>query len=125
MEKLCLRRRLRTSGEPFRISLSADKKSLHKDGKDLIFITVKILDDEGNLVPHASNRVKYNCTGEASVAGVDNGFQASLESFRADSGKVYNGMGLVILQAGTRGGKAKLTATSEGLKEASVELDVE
>jgi len=105
--------------------LSADRKSMHNDGKDLTFITVKILDDDGNMVPYASNMVKYKCTGEAAIAGVDNGFQANLESFRADSGKVYNGMGLVILRAGMHGGKAKITAASEGLKEASVELDVE
>ena len=56
---------------------------MHKDGKDLTFITVKILDDEGNLVPYASNLVKFSCTGEATIAGVDNGFQASIEPFKA------------------------------------------
>jgi beta-galactosidase len=123
--KTVLTQEIKTAGEPYRISLSADRKSMHKDGKDLTFITVKILDDEGNLVPYASNLVKFNCTGEGTIAGVDNGFQASLEPFKADTRKAYNGMCLVIVQSKTNSGKVKIEATSEGLKEASVEVDVE
>jgi beta-galactosidase len=123
--KIVLTREIKTAGEPFKVSLSADRKSMHKDGKDLTFITVKILDDEGNLVPHASNLVKFSCTGEANIAGVDNGFQASIEPFKADYRKAYNGMCLVIVQSTAKSGKAKIVATSEGLKEASVEVDIQ
>lgn len=123
--KTVLTQEIRTSGEPFRIILSSDRKSIHKDGKDLAFVTVKILDDEGNLVPYASNLVKFSCTGEGVIAGVDNGFQASHDSFRAGSGKAYNGMCMLIVQSTRNGGKAKITATSEGLKEASLDIDVE
>jgi beta-galactosidase len=123
--KTVLTQEIKTAGEPFRISLSADRKSMHKDGKDLTFITVKILDDDGNMVPYATNLVKFSCTGEAVIAGVDNGFQANVDSFRAKSVKAYNGMCLVIMQSSTHSGTAKVTATSEGLKEASVEVNVE
>ncbi len=123
--KTVLTREIKTAGEPFNIELSADRKSMHKDGKDITFITVRILDDEGNLVPYATNLVKFKCTGEGFIAGVDNGFQASLEPFKANSRKAYNGMCLVIVQSNARSGKVKITATSEGLKEASVEIDVD
>jgi beta-galactosidase len=123
--KTVLTQEIKTAGEPFRIIMSSDRKSIHKDGKDLAFITVKILDDEGNLVPYASNLVKFNCTGEGNIAGVDNGFQANLDSFRASSGKAYNGMCMVIVQSAGNSGKVKTSASSEGLKEASLEIDVE
>ena len=123
--KTVLTREIKTAGEPFKISLSADRKSMHKDGKDLTFITVKILDDEGNLVPYASNLVNFSCSGEGTLAGVDNGFQASIEPFKASFRKAYNGMCLAIVQSATKSGKVKIVATSEGLKEASVEIDVE
>jgi beta-galactosidase len=123
--KTVLTREIKTAGEPFKISLTADRKSILSDGKDLAFITVKILDDEGNMVPHATNMVKFSCSGEGTIAGVDNGFQASLESLKADSGKVYNGMSLVILQSTAKSGKARIVATSDGLNEAAVEVDTQ
>ena len=60
----------------------------------------------GNLVPMLTTSLKFSITGEGTIAGVDNGFQASHEPFKADSGKAYNGMCLVILQSTTNSGKA-------------------
>jgi beta-galactosidase len=47
--------------------------------------------------------------------GVDNGFQASLEPFKANYRKAYNGMCLAILKSSPKSGTIKLTASSVGL----------
>jgi len=114
-----------TADKPAKIELIADRRTIKKDGRDLSFITVKIVDEKGNLVPHADNLVKFSISGDGSIAGVDNGFQASHESFKADFRKAYNGLCLVIVKSAGKSGKINLTAASEGLASASTEISVE
>jgi len=111
-----------TSGKAAKIELIADRKTIAADGKDLSFVTVRVLDARGNLVPDAGNLVEFRLEGNAAIAGVDNGFQASLEPFKANYRKAYRGLCLAIIQAGNTPGKIKLTAVSAGLKTAAVEI---
>jgi len=122
--QIVLTAEVRTAGEPAKIVLTADRNTLKKDGRDLSFITVKITDEQGNLVPDANNLVKFSITGEGAIAGVDNGFQASHDPFRADYRKAYNGLCLVIIRSSDSSGRVKLTAASEGLSPSTIEIDV-
>lgn len=119
-----LTREVNTAGSPARITLEADRDTLSKDNKDLSFITVRIEDEQGNLVPHAANLVQFSITGEGFIAGVDNGFQASHEPFKATYRKAYNGKCLAIVQTTGNSGVIRLTATSAGLAPATVNLQV-
>ncbi|RYZ75408.1 MAG: glycoside hydrolase family 2, partial [Proteobacteria bacterium] len=109
-----------TAGKPAKIELVADRSAIKANGTDLSFVTVKITDEAGNLVPGADNLVKFKLDGVGSIAGVDNGFQASLEPFKANYRKAYNGLCLAIIQATETAGTVKLTATAEGLKSAEL-----
>ncbi len=111
---------VKTAGEPAKIELIADRKNIKADGKDLSFITVKVLDKEGNVVPDAENLVQFKVEGSGFIAGVDNGFQASLEPFKANYRKAYHGLCLAIIQANQTAGTIKLTATSKGLTESQI-----
>src|ERR1700676_5208515 len=73
----------KTAGRPAKIMLSADRNSLKADGIDLSFVTIRILDAAGNLVPNADNLISISTKGEGSVIATDNGSQTSLESFQA------------------------------------------
>jgi len=111
-----------TAGKPVRIELSADRKIIKADGKDLSFITIKVLDAKGNLVPDAANLVNFKIIGEGFINGVDNGLQTSLEPFKANHRKAFNGLCLAIIQAKEKAGKISLQATSEGLKSAEITI---
>jgi len=113
---------IHTAGEPAKISITADRILILSDGDDLSFITVEILDTNGNLVPYADNLVNFDLTGDASIAGVDNGSQTSHEPFKANYRKAFNGKCLVVVQAGYKAGDILLTARSEGLETATITL---
>jgi beta-galactosidase len=117
-----LTRTVSTAGPAARIELTADHQQLRADGKDLSFITVRVLDAAGHLVPDAAHLVKFAVSGSGFVAGVDNGYQASLESFKASERKAYNGMALAIVQTTEQGGAITLRAEAEGLAGATVVL---
>ena len=120
-----LTRELRTAGTPSRIELAADRDVLSADGQDLSFITVRILDQDGTLVPRADNLVRFKIEGEGRIAGVDNGNPVSLEPFKADYRKAFNGMCLIVVQSTENPGAITLTAGSEGLKQAVIQFRAE
>jgi beta-galactosidase len=120
--KVVLTREIHTAGVPVKIELMADRKVIKADGKDLSFITVKILDKNGNVVPNANNLVNFKLNGEGFIAGVDNGDEVSHDPFKANYRKAFNGLALAIVQAKEKSGNITFTATSQGLQGATLVL---
>jgi beta-galactosidase len=115
---------IKTAGEPEMIVLEPDRNLISADGKDLSFVTVKVVDNEGILVPYADNLINFEIRGKGFIAGVDNGNQTSHEPFKANYRKAFNGMCLVVIQAKENPGSISLKATSEELESASVNITV-
>jgi beta-galactosidase len=113
---------INTTGVAEKIKLTADRTTISADGRDLSFITVDILDNNGNLVPSADDRVDFEVTGNGFIAGVDNGCQTSLEPFKANFRKAFNGKCLVVIQSSGMPGTIQLTAKSGNLEEAAIEI---
>lgn len=118
--KVILTEEKRTAGKPAKIELVADRKLIKSDGKDLSFITVRILDAAGNVVPDADNLVNFTIKGKATLAGVDNGSQSSMESFKEPQRKAFHGLCLAIVQANQAPGLITFTARAEGLAPSTV-----
>ncbi|WP_315823549.1 DUF4982 domain-containing protein [Paraflavitalea speifideaquila] len=98
------------------LQLEADRPLMDADGEDLCFITLRVLDKEGRLVPQAGNLIKFTVEGAGELMATDNGNAADLVSFASPERAAFSGMALVIVR-----GKAKMpgniviTASSEGL----------
>ncbi len=122
--KETLVREVKTTGIPASILLEADRTVIRADGKDLSFVTVKIVDKDGNLVPGSDNMVNFSVSGEGFIAGVDNGCQISHEPFKDNYRKAFNGLCLAVLQSSGKRGKMTLKATSENLKGSEIEVIV-
>ncbi|GGH21047.1 beta-galactosidase [Mucilaginibacter phyllosphaerae] len=120
--KVVLIKEIKTAGATAKIELTADRKTITADGKDLSFITVKVLDKDGTLVPNADNRIKFTVTG-GSLAAVDNGDPVSHDSFRADNMKAFHGLALAVIRGRETPGRVTVTATTAGLKPVVVELN--
>ena len=116
---------IHTASEPAQIRLTSDRSRLKADGKDLSFVTVEVLDKDGNLCPNADNLVNFQVTGNAFVAGVDNGSPISLERFKDNKRHAFYGKCLVVLQNDGTAGESRLIATSEGLQQAEVSVMAE
>jgi len=111
---------VKTAGAPAKIVLEADRNTIAADGKDLSFVTVKVLDNQGTIVPFADNLIRFNITGEGKLVGVDNGLQTSMESFKASERKIFHGLALAVIQSNEKAGKIRVQATSEGLQGSSL-----
>ncbi|WP_447642960.1 MULTISPECIES: sugar-binding domain-containing protein [Chitinophagaceae] len=112
----------RTAGAPAKIKLSADRKMLTADGRDLSFVTVQVVDKDNNIVPNADNIVKFSIAGAGFIAGTDNGNQADTICMKSPIRKVFNGLGLVIVQSSGGKGAIRLKVDSKGLKSEEITL---
>ena len=113
---------IHTAGAPHHLKLTADRTSMPADGKSLTFVTVEVVDSEGNLCPRADNQVFFELNG-ATIAGVDNGCQTSLERFKADNRHAFNGRCLVVIRADRTPGPITLSAKAPDLQSASLTLE--
>lgn len=115
-------REIHTAGEPAQIRLTPDRSTIKNNGTDLSFVTVEILDKDGNLCPNAENLVQFQVEGKGFIAGVDNGSPISLERFKDNKRKAFYGKCLVVVQNDSGKGKIKVKASSEGLNDAHIIL---
>jgi beta-galactosidase len=113
--KIVLTKEIKTAGEPHSIELTADRTNLKADGKELSFITVRILDKEGNLVPYADHLIEFSIAGNGILTGTDNGYHADSISLKSNKRKCWKGMALAIIQSSEKKGNITLTATNPNL----------
>ena len=120
--KEVLTQEIKTAGAPAKMILHADRSTITADGKDLSFVTVKIVDSHGTPVPRADNLIHFNIEGEGKIIGVDNGSQTSDESFKVNFRKAFNGLCLAVIQSTEKAGKITLKAVSDGLGEETIAI---
>ncbi len=117
---------VRTTGEAVALSISADRRAIHADGEDLSFITVEIVDKDGLFVPDANPRISFQAEGPAEIVATDNGDPTDMVSFASKDRQAFSGKALVIVRSVKgKAGIVKITATSPGLKSASIEIKTE
>jgi len=118
-----LTKEIKTAGLPRKIVLEPDRTELHANSEDLSFITVKIVDENGTVIPSATTDVAFTVEGQGSLAGVDNGDPVSHDSFQANHRQAFHGLCLAVVRENGPGA-ITIKATSPGLQEASVTLTV-
>lgn len=116
--KAVRRKTIRTAGSPAQIRLTPDRREIAADGRDLSYVTVEILDKDGNLCPDADNLVEFEVEGSGFIAGVDNGSQTSMERFKDNKRKAFYGKCMLVVQNNGKAGRISVRAVAEGLKEA-------
>ncbi len=115
------RKTIRTAGKPYRIELVPSRDSLIADGKDLLYVTVRIVDRDGNLCPLDTRKVRFEVSGAGQFRAVANGDPTCLESFQSPEMSAFSGMLTVIVQSDRTPGPITLTAKAKGLKKAVLE----
>ena len=113
---------VRTAGEPYALVCSADRTELSADGKDLAFVTVSVVDKDGNLCPTASELLHFEVEGAARFRAAANGDPTCLELFHEPQMHTFNGRLTVVVESGERAGRAVLRVRGEGLQSAASEF---
>ncbi|KAK2786454.1 hypothetical protein FQN53_006610 [Emmonsiellopsis sp. PD_33] len=116
---------VKTAGEAAGLRLIPDRGAIKGDGVDLSFVTVEVVDGDGNVVPTANDEIMYSVSGPAEIVATDNGDPTDMTSFASKERKAFNGLGLVIIRSeGGKTGRVTVTAKGKGLRTAKVSLTV-
>lgn len=113
---------IRTAGKTYSIRTSVDRDTIKADGKDLAFVTVEILDKQGNLCPKADNLLFFEVDDNASLKAVCNGDPTCQTSFSSRYMRTFNGKLVVVLQSKRKSGTSRLKIYGANLKPAVQEI---
>ena len=107
--KVVAEKTIRTSGAPAQLRMTSDRIRFgnNPNGDNLAFITVEVIDKDGNLCPRADDQVFFEVEG-GRIVGVDNGNPISMERFKDTKRKAFNGKCLVVVA--TDGGDVTVRA---------------
>ena len=115
---------IRTAGKPHHIELVTDRTSLQADGKDLAYVTLRIVDKDGNLCPNDGRLVSFKVKGAGEYRASANGDPTCLDLFHKPEMHAFGGMLTVIVQSGEKVGDIELQATAKGVKAGIIRIPV-
>ena len=115
---------VRTAGKPHHIELVTGRSSLQADGKDLAYVTLRIVDKDGNLCPNDGRLVSFKVKGAGKYRASANGDPTCLDLFHKPEMHAFGGMLTVIVQSGEKTGEIELQATAKGIKTETIRIPV-
>ena len=111
-----------TAGAPYKIKLSVNAEALNSAKRELCFVTAQVLDDSGNIVPTASNLIRFSVDNGAVMEGVDNGDPEYTGSLKSDRIPALSGKCLAVVAA-KAAGPVTIKAVSDGLLSDSITVE--
>ncbi len=115
---------LTTASTPASLRLTPDRSNLSALFGDLSFVTVKLLDGNGNIVHNGTNNVYFTVSGVGSLLAVGNGNPLSEEMYVGNQRKIHEAQAMVVVRANGQPGEILLTASSDGIPSVSVSIQV-
>ncbi|RYY34239.1 MAG: DUF4982 domain-containing protein [Sphingobacteriaceae bacterium] len=111
-----------TAGKPYQIVLSPDRSEIQADGKDILFVTVSVVDKNGNPCPAADMALNFKVNGQGIYKAACNGDATSLVPFQSPTMKLFSGKLVVLVQSTKLTGPINLTVSGKSLKEGKLNL---
>lgn len=115
---------VRTTGKPHHLEVVADRTTLSSDGKDLAYITVRVVDKDGNLCPADDRLVSFTVKGAGSFRAAANGDATCLDLFHLPRMHAFSGQLTAIVQSGAESGNLVFEAKAKGVKAGKLTLEV-
>ncbi|MEF2967346.1 glycoside hydrolase family 2 TIM barrel-domain containing protein [Paenibacillus sp. M1] len=112
----------RSFGDASELVMVPDKQTIAADGSDLVFVEISAIDDEGNPVENANNRIQLTVEGPGRLVGLDNGDSTDYEQYKGTSRKLFSGKLLAVIASCLESGTITLRADSKGMKPCEIEL---
>jgi beta-galactosidase len=113
---------IKTASEPYQIQLTSDRQVITSDSKDLSFITVEVLDKDGNLCPRANIQQFFEVKGTGKLKAVCNGDPTDQTSFASNYMKTFNGKMVLVVQSTKEAGSISVRSHGSNLKEGIINL---
>jgi len=119
---------VRTTGSPSALRIGiidgVGADGIVANGQDVGLVFVEVIDDNGDVVPTASNTISVSAQTGAIILGTANGDPASLEPNNSAERPVFGGRLMAVIRALPGAHHAIIQATSKDLASATLRLQV-
>ena len=106
--------------------LRMEVENTHISNNELAFVTVKITDANGRVVPRSNNRIHFRIDGPGCIVAADNGDATDLQAFGDNNRKAFNGyLLLIVRKKPSEKGVVNLRVNSDGLMSSRIQIRVE
>nr|WP_289660115.1 DUF4982 domain-containing protein [Flavobacterium panacagri] len=120
--KVVAENEIKTAGDPYKIVLEADRKTIKADGDDISFVTVSVVDKNGIPCPTAVNELEFKVTGAGTYRAACNGDATSLEIFHDNKMKLFSGKLVVLVKSTKQSGTMQLEVKGDNLEKARINI---
>jgi len=110
---------LKTAGEPEKLVLKEERKSVANDSDRLMFLTLEVQDEKGTRCPFANNEINVEVSGAGELIGLDSGNQFSHELYKQTKRNVYEGRLLLTIRPKGKG-TITVKCSADNLKQTAV-----
>ncbi len=89
----------------------------------MAFITVAVVDGNGDTVPLADNAITFSVSGPGRIVSTDNGDPTDMTAFPSLTRHAFSGLALAVVQA-SKGASSQITVSAKagGLEAARITL---
>lgn len=113
---------VRTAGKPHHITLETTCSGLSANGKDLAYVTVSVVDKDGNLCPRDGSLLDFKVSGAGVYRAAANGDPTCLDIFHEPRMHAFCGKLSVLIQSSESPGFIHLKVSGKGLHAAKLTL---
>ncbi|MES2279454.1 MAG: glycoside hydrolase family 2 TIM barrel-domain containing protein [Bacteroidota bacterium] len=114
---------LKTAGAPAKVILTVDRSKINNNWDDVAYVTASVVDANGIPCPNNDNVISFSISGPGVITATDNGDLANHDAFTMTARHTYRGKCIAIIK-GSAMGKATIKATSAGLADGSVAVEI-
>ncbi len=115
---------LRTTGDPSRIALGADRSQIRASRNDLSYVTAELQDDSGNPIEDGVAEIHFSVKGQGELAAVGSANPHDMASYRQPHRRTFHGRSLAILRPTGGKGTITLEARGDNLRPGTVTIDI-
>lgn len=115
---------IHTAGKPHHLELVANRTNLKADGKDLVYITVRLVDVNNNLCTGDDRMISMKVNGAGYYKAAANGDATCLVPFNRSSMPTFKGQLSAIVQSSGNSGTITFEASAKGVKTGKLSIQV-
>lgn len=108
---------VKTAGGATRLAVSVDQAFFRGITGDLIFVTIRLTDENGVLVTSDDREIEFSIKGPASLVGLSNGYQAGSRSLKGHIMRTWKGKLVAFIEPKVNKGHIELDMQAAGMEE--------
>ena len=116
--------KLRTAAEKVQLAVESDKTVLRADGEDLAFITVKLVDKNGEENLWEKKEIHVSVSGAGVLQGFGSAEPSTEKSYDDTTWMTYDGYVMAVVRSGKETGEIKVTFEADGCEQKEILINV-